>query len=136
MKSVVIYGSKRFKAEAREFARRLKEMGHVVLMPIKAAGVDYWSEDNRGRVEAKKKFEFISEHMDKIEESDAILVVNMTNGDIENYVGANTFLETGFAHYRQKKIYLLNPLPNLQYIRDEVETIDPVILNGDLSLIV
>ena len=134
--TITLCGSIKFMDQMQAIQKKLEEMGHVVLMPIKAAGVDYWSEDNRSRVEAKKKFEFINEHLDKIEVSDAILVVNMTKGDIENYVGANTFLETGFAHYRQKKIYLLNPLPNLQYIRDEIETIDPVIINGDLSLVV
>jgi hypothetical protein len=113
----------------------LEKMGHGVLMPVKAAGVDYWAEDNRSRVEAKRKFELISEHMDKIEKSDAILVVNMTKGEVEHYIGANTFLEIGFAHYRKKKIYLLNPAPNQQYIKDEIETIDPMVLNGDLTKI-
>lgn len=132
---ITLCGSIKFMDQMQAIQKELEEMGHVVLMPIKAKGVDYWSEDNRSRVEAKKKFELISEHLDKIEESDAILIVNLTKGEIENYVGANTFLEMGFAHYRKKKIYLLNPLPVQPYIRDEIETIDPLILNGDLSLI-
>ena len=110
-------------------------MGHVVLMPIKAEGVDYWSEDNSGRVVAKGKLRLIDEHMDKIEKSDAILVVNITKGDIKNYIGANTFLEIGFAHYRGRKIYSLNPLPDQPYIKDEIETINPVVLSGDLTQI-
>mgnify|MGYP001560259551 CR=1 FL=1 len=132
---ITLCGSIKFMDEMRAVQKRLEEMGHVVLMPIKAAGVDYWSEDNRSRVEAKKKFELINEHLGKIEISEAILVVNMTKGEIANYIGANTFLEMGFAHYWQKKIYLLNPLPNQPYIRDEIETIDPVVINNDLALI-
>ncbi len=110
-------------------------MGHVVLMPIKVDGVDYWSGDNSGRVVAKGKLRLIDEHMDKIEKSDAILVVNITKGDIKNYIGANTFLEIGFAHYRGRKIYSLNPLPDQPYIKDEIETINPVVLSGDLTQI-
>jgi len=100
----------------------LKKKGHRVLMPVKAKEVDYWSDDNISRVEAKKKY-------------DAILAVNITKGDIENYIGANTSLEMGFAHYRKKKIFAFNPLPNQKYILDEIMTIDPVILHGDLSKI-
>jgi len=113
----------------------LKNLGHSALMPIKAEGVDYWAEDNAGRVEAKKKFEFIKEHLEKIEKSDAILVVNITKGDIENYIGANTFLEIGFAHHHNKKIYFLNPIPDQKYIIDEILTVEPVVLNGDFSRI-
>ena len=104
-------------------------------MPVKAQGVDYWEKDNTKRVEAKKKFEFINEHLDKIENSDAILVVNVTKKEIGNYIGANPFLEMGFAYYRKKKIYALNPLPNQPYIIDELLTIEPIVLNGDYSKI-
>ena len=119
-----------------EAKNELEEIGHICLMPVKAKGVDYWAEDNIARVQAKKQFEFISEHMDKIEESEAILVVNLTKGDIENYIGANTFLEIGFAHYRDKKIYLLNEIPKQKYIEDEILTIEPTVLYGDLTKII
>lgn len=114
---------------------KLESMGHEILMPIKAEGVDYWSDDGKARVEAKKKYEFISEHMDKIEKSDAILVVNITKGDSKHYIGANTFLEIGFAHHRDKKIYLLNPIPDQKYIEDEIMAVEPIVLNGDLTKI-
>lgn len=133
--TITICGSIKFYDQMLEAKDKLEGMGHAVLMPVKAKDVDYWSEDNTSRVEAKKKFEFISEHMDKIEKSDAILVVNITKGEIENYIGANTFLEIGFAHYRDKKIYLLNPIPNQKYIEDEILTVEPIVLNGDLTKI-
>ncbi|MBI5732886.1 hypothetical protein HY967_02935 [Candidatus Jorgensenbacteria bacterium] len=133
--TITICGSIKFFEQMLETKNKLEGMGHTVLMPIKADDVDYWSEDNSSRVQAKKKFEFISEHMDKIEKSDAILVVNVTKGDIKNYIGANTFLEIGFAHYRDKGIYLLNPIPNHKYIEDEILTVDPIVLNGDLTKI-
>lgn len=133
--TITICASIKFFDQALEVQRQLERMGHTVLMPIKAAGVDYWSEDNTGRVHAKKELGLISEHMDKIERSDAILVLNITKGDIEHYIGANTFLEIGFAHYRGKKIYLLNPIPDQKYIMDEMLTVEPIVLNGDLTKI-
>jgi len=115
--------------------KNLSNLGHEVLMPVQAEGVDYWSDDRKSRVEAKKKFEFIGEHMDKIRKSDAILVVNITKKEIENYIGANTFLEIGYAHYKKKKIFFLNPIPDQPYIIDEIETVETQIINGDYSKI-
>ncbi|MFC1594966.1 hypothetical protein ACFL3E_00880 [Patescibacteria group bacterium] len=132
---ITLCGSIKFFDDMRKIQSTLEQAGHFVHMPIKADGVDYWSEDNASRVEAKRNLELISEHMDKVEDADAILVVNMTKGDIENYIGANTFLEIGFAHHRKKKIYFLNSMPGQKYILDEIETVQPIILNGDLSLI-
>src|SRR3989344_1946573 len=130
---ITICGSIKFYDEMLNAKVQLEKLGHKVLIPGKAQDVDYWEKDNTKRVEAKKKFEFISEHMDKIENSDAILVVNITKKDIKNYIGANTFLEMGFAHYRKKKIFTLNPLPDQTYIMDELVTFEPIVLNGRLE---
>lgn len=132
---IAICGSIKFYDDMLRVQKELESLGHTVLIPVKAIGIDYWAEDNKNRVEAKKKFEFIGEHLDKIEISDAVLVVNVTKKEIENYIGANTFLEMGFAYYRKKKIYTLNPLPNQPYIIDELLTFDPVVLNGKLEAI-
>lgn len=131
--TITICGSIKFFDEMVAIQKDLEARGHTVLMPVKAKGVDYWASDNTSRVQAKKTLELINEHFNKIEKSDAILVVNITKGDIENYIGANTFLELGFAHYRDKKIYLLNPIPDQPYIIDEVLTIDPIILDGKID---
>lgn len=132
---ITICGSIKFMDEMKKIEAELKRLGHKVLMPTEAEGVDYWAEDNKGRVEAKKKFGFIRKHMDEIKKSDAILVVNVTKKGIKNYIGANTFLEMGFAYYLKKKIFTLNPFPDQPYIIDELLTFDPIVLNGDLSKI-
>lgn len=116
-----------------EVRKKLEEMGHTVLMPIKVPGVDYWAEDNSSRVNAKRSLGLIGEHMNKIDKSDAILVVNITKKDIDNYIGANTFAEISFAHYKGKKIFVLNSLPNQPYIKDEIEAVDAIVLNGDID---
>jgi len=132
---ITICGSIKFMAQMKKAEKNLSNLGHEVLMPVQAEGVDYWSDDRKSRVEAKKKFEFIGEHMDKIRKSDAILVVNITKKEIENYIGANTFLEIGYAHYKKKKIFFLNPIPDQPYIIDEIETVETQIINGDYSKI-
>lgn len=39
-----------------------------------------------------------------------------------------------FAHVLNKKIFLLNPIPQINY-SDEIEAMNPIILNHDLSKI-
>lgn len=131
--TITLCGSIKFFDQMVELQKQLEAAGHTVFMPVKADGVDYWAEDNSSRVAAKKGLGLMKKHYQKIEKSDAILVANLTKGDIENYIGANTFLEIGFAHYIDKKIYLLNPAPNQPYIRDEIETVEPTVLNGDVA---
>ena len=133
--TITICGSIKFIEEMRSIEKRLINIGHKVYMPVKAPGVDYWEKDNSKRVIAKRGLGLIEKHLDKIEISDAILVVNVDKLRKKNYVGANTFTEICFARYRKKKIYFLNPIPRQSYILDELQSIDPVILNGDLSKI-
>jgi len=133
--TITVCGSIKFYDQEVEIQKKLEAMGHTVFMPIKVPGVNYWAEDNSGRVQAKQSLGLIGEHMRKIENSDAILVTNFTKGEIENYIGANSFLEIGFAHYKGKKIYFLNPMPDQPYIKDELQAVEPIILNGDLSKI-
>ncbi len=126
----------KFFKEMKKSKESLRSFGHEVLMPEEMKDVDYWSEDRSDRVTAKRRGEFIRMHMNKIVRSDAILVVNITRKDIENYIGANTFLEIGFAHYNRKIIFLLNPIPEQSYIIDEIETIGPEVIDGDYSKII
>ena len=83
----------------------------------------------------KDKFEndAIREYLHIIKECDAVLVLNYDNHGIKNYVGGNTLIEIGFAHYWKKKIFLLNQMPDTPYCRSEIEAMMPAILNGDLD---
>ena len=67
--------------------------------------------------------------------ADAVLVLNYDKNGIKNYIGANTFMEMGFAHILNQKIFVLNPLPEFEFYRTEIEAMRPIILNGDLSKI-
>lgn len=132
---ITICGSLKFHDNLLVLEEKLKNLGHIVYMPVKAEGVDYWEKDGTARVAAKKGMDLISKHMDKIQKSDAILVCNYDKKDITNYVGANTFAEILMAHYFKKKIFFLNPIPAQDYISEELLSVDPVIVNGKLESI-
>jgi hypothetical protein len=134
-KTITICGSMKFTKEMVDIEKKVKIFGYKVLMPIDLK-IDYWGDtslSHKTRTEAKKEKDLIREHFRKIDKSDAILVVNLTKGKIKHYIGANTFLELGYAHYINRKIILLNKLPNQKYIRDELMALNIASLNGKLE---
>ncbi len=85
-------------------------------------------------VKNKMDHDLIRDYFEEIKTGDAVLIVNDERKGIANYIGGNSFLEMAFAHVLHKEIFLLNPIPEMGY-SDELIAMQPVILNGDLSLI-
>lgn len=137
---ITICGSLAFKKEMLEFRDKLKKLGHK---PIIASYIEdlvlgrkpkllKQIKKNHGKV--KKDYGFIKWYYQAIKRSDAILVLNFDKKGIKNYIGGNTLMEMGFAHIHDKKIFLLNPIPELGY-KDEIRAIVTKVLSGDLRLI-
>lgn len=70
----------------------------------------------------------------KVAENDGILVLNFEKNGLANYIGGAVFMEMIKAFELNKKIFLYNPVPN-NILKDEIEGMDPIIINGDLNLI-
>jgi hypothetical protein len=125
-------GSIKFSPEMKRIARILEEAGKVAVLPKSVIELDEETavSENYDRVGRKREIDAIKIHFDKIAEADAILVCNYAKNGVENYIGANTFLEMGFAHYARKKIYLIAPLPDMRYINDELFAFDVEVIGG------
>ena len=130
-KTICLCGSIKFAPEMKEVARELKKAGKIAMLPKSVIELDEQTAVNESYDKAKRKREIdaIKIHFDKIAEADAILVCNHDKNGIKNYIGANTFLEMGFAHYAKKKIYLISPLPDMTYINDELFAFDVEVIN-------
>lgn len=87
------------------------------------------------KLEQKNNMDAIREFWNMMQGADGVLILNLDKHGIKNYIGGNTFLEIGFAHVLNQKIFLLNPIPDIQFYKTEIEAMKPVVLNGDLSLI-
>ena len=140
---IAICGSLNFTKEIHELATNLRNLGFEVQIPLSCERIlsgDFCletikKEKEEGTFSSRAiKFDSIREYWNKIDKSDAILVANFDKNNIANYIGGNTFLEIGFAHILNKKIFLLNQIPELNY-KDEIEAMQPIILNKDLSKI-
>jgi len=82
----------------------------------------------------KIQLDVIKSYFQKIKEQDAIFVINKDKNNVKNYVGGNSLIEIAFAHVLEKKIFLLNPIPEVNY-SDEIEAMNPIVLDGNLNLI-
>ncbi len=135
--TIAICGSLNFYKEMRQLQHTLEASGHTVLVPKSFDLLENKTFKKPATVEerlaAEAKYDFIREHFRKIEQSDVVLVANYDKKEIAGYIGGNTFLEMGIAFYLGKKIYLLNPIPAMEYCELELYAMRPVILNGDLS---
>jgi len=142
---IVICASVDFTPKIKEIKDELKRMGHDVEIPfmvkkilageikleeflaVKEAAGDGIFREQAGE-------DLILRYYNLIKEAAAILVVNCEKKGIKDYIGGNVFLEMGFAYTMDKKIFLLNPIPEMAY-RDELVAMRPMIINNDLSKI-
>ncbi len=115
----------------------LKDLGHDAFMTDLASPfVGKTDEEKEAiKIDQKQNKDAIRLFWRKMQGADAVLVANYDKHGIANYIGGNTFLEMGFAHVLDQKIYLLNPIPDMPYYKTEMEAMKPVILNGDLTKI-
>lgn len=145
---ITLCGSIAFYSEMQKIKQQLEEMGHEIkLPPTEVRGKDGQlisvAEYYQIRKNAKDdelwvwdtKAGAIMAHFEKIDWSDAILVLNYEKNGIAGYVGGNTLMEIGVAFFLKKKIYFLNNIPELSY-KEELLGMKPTIIDGDLKKII
>lgn len=135
---ITISASMFFYKEMRMVKSVLEERGHEVIVPM-GTDEDVPIEAKPGitrdeLIAAKIEYDFIRKHFKNIEGSDAILILNYPRRGIEGYIGGNTFLEMGHAFGLGKKIFVLYPLPKMDY-EAEMHAMQPIVLDGDLTKI-
>jgi hypothetical protein len=138
---IFICGSMSFAKEMLEAEEKLKTMGHIANPPCDTRDFVEDSSKSTDNHEENLKHcienDIIRKCFNEIAERDAILVLNYPKNGTEGYLGPSVLMEIGLAYFLRKKIFLLNPLPPVEKARysHEVLIMQPVILNGDLSLI-
>lgn len=120
--------------------KKLERLGHTALIPH---GTEPHLVDNKfveklgDNLEYCIKNNIMKKNFDMVEGSDAILVLNPTRNNIEGYIGVSVLMEMAVAHHLNKKIFILNDIPNFGNARwaQEVRIMQPLVLNGDLGKI-
>lgn len=134
---VGVAGSMQFTERMMELCEQLEKQGHLAFMskfaPFFVGKTD--EEKEKIKLTQKNQHDAIREFWKPMQTADALLVANYDKHGIKNYIGGNAFLEMGFAHVLNQKIYLLNPIPNMPYYGTEIAAMRPTVINGNLSLI-
>lgn len=131
---VCICCSLTFTNEVQEIAKMLETLGYEVLLPNGVIN-RLTMQPNFDPVQAKIDTDSNHIHVDKIRESDAVLVCNFLKNCTPGYIGANTFAELFAANYFNKPIYALYPLPENDYIHDEIQSFGITVLNNNFNLL-
>ena len=139
---IVICASISFTNKIKEVADYLSKKGYEIEIPFTSQRIingeftleEFLNEKQKNGDGALRKIhdDLIKRYYEIIKNSDAVLVVNMDKKGIENYIGGNTLIEMAFAHVLDKKVFLLNPIPEISY-KDEIMAMQPVILNSNLD---
>lgn len=134
---ILILGSMTFSPEMKSIGEELKKKGHKIKLPEfieDYVGCGTREEMHKRAVKNKLDNNLYESYHKLIEETEAILIVNEGKKNIGGYIGANSLMEMGFARALNKKIYLLNKIPEMDYT-DEINATQPIVLNGNLELI-
>ena len=138
---ILIICSKKFYSKIEEVKKILEEKNIEVFLPN--CYDDPTTEQRMwdlGKEEHQKfKAKMYKQSEETISKMDAVLVLNFDkeqDGKIDkDYIGGATFLEMYDAFRLNKKIYLYNNIPN-GMLFDEIEGFGPIVINGNLDLLV
>lgn len=133
-----VIGSMQYTEKMIELRDELIELGHDAFVTTLASPFIGKSDEEKEEIKLSQKnnLDAIREFWKLMQGADAVLAVNLDKHGVKNYIGGNTFLELGFAHVLNQKIYLLNPIPKMPYYETEIVAMKPIVINGDLSKIV
>ena len=138
MKTITICNSGKLYQQVLQLKKDLENLGYKVLVHEAEVNVNgnivpvekfnemkktKWNSDVNKAVSPK-----IRAHFDKIEKSDAIVVMNKDKDDKKNYIGGNTLIEMGLAFYLKLPIFLTNPVPEYLSYAEEIKGVNPIIL--------
>jgi hypothetical protein len=138
---ITLCGSVKFADKLVEIYRELEKIGHQPMMHEEMFGIaDGTAKElidgiSMDHAEVKRKNNFIRWWHDCIKSGDAVLICNFDKNGIKNYIGGNTLMEIGFAHVNDKKVFLLNPIPEDVSYADEIKAMVDEIIDGNLEKI-
>lgn len=134
----------KFTEKFKLLSLELEKLGHKVYYPKSESSYFNWDRWITDKLEnnwistselgaiINEKQQIFNMHIKYIEQSDAILIANYDKHDIKWYIWVSTLIEASIAHYLNKKIFILNSIPNIEY-QDEIHRLIPIALENNLQ---
>lgn len=141
MTTITICSSANFYRQSVDIQSQLEKLGYKAIIPATAERMkqtgDYkvshhktWFGNER---DYRKKTALMRGHFDKVEKSDAILVLNYEKHGVDNYIGGNVLMEMALAFHLKKPIFILNEIPSKSAFLEEIIGLDPIVLHGKVE---
>ena len=137
---ILIICSKKFYNQIPNIKEKLESNNHIIYLPNCYNEPSTEDEMKKIGEEEHKKFKakMFRQSEKTINQMDAVLVLNFDKEEdsivMKNYIGGATFLEMYDAFRFNKKIYLLNQIPD-GILKDEIKGFNPILINGNIDLI-
>ncbi|MEO5950306.1 MAG: hypothetical protein ABIQ04_02560 [Candidatus Saccharimonadales bacterium] len=109
-----------------ETAVLMKKSGVFSLDPLSTLNM---TDNSDAKTQAMRK------HIDEVRRADAILVINDEKHNIPDYIGPNVLIEMAIAFADHIPIYLINNIPAVSPLLDELKGLKPIPLLGNLKRI-
>ena len=134
---IFVLGSMQFSEQMVEARNQLREMGHEAVTSVFVDAFIGKNDEEKEQVKLEQKNTQDAMKVDcaQVPGNDAVLVMNLEKHGIPGYIGGNVLIEMGYAHILGKKIFLLNPIPDIRFYKTELVAMKPVVLNGNLNII-
>ena len=133
LKHLLICGSMHFYKEMQNCQEYLMAKGIEAIIPKDEGSLpEIMSEEEFRTFKKRVSSAYLRKIRDK--ETAAVLVFNAPKKGIDNYIGANTFVELAMAFAWNRSIYLMNDI--YKPYEDELEAWDAICLHGDLNILV
>ncbi|MEX0616662.1 MAG: hypothetical protein WD231_02480 [Candidatus Woykebacteria bacterium] len=138
---ICLCSSASFFKEVLEIEKELKKMGFSVSVPLTSKkmeksgnfDVSHYKNWYKDKSEYRRKAYLMRNHFEKIEKSDAILVVNLKKNGLDGYIGGNGLIEMALAFWLKKKIFVLNKVSEKSSLYEEILGVQPIFLDADLN---
>lgn len=133
---IVIAGSMQFADQMMAAKRLLEQSGHQVEVSGETERMVGKNDGQKEviKLDLKLGHDAIKKFWQKMENADALLVLNYDKHGVSNYIGGNTLMDIALAYHWNQKIFLLNPIPEISYT-SEIVAMKPIVINGDYGLI-
>jgi hypothetical protein len=143
LKKITIVSSASFFKQVLEVEKELKKLGFKVLVPMTARkmkasdnfDVSFYKTWFKNPNDYSNKAFLMRNHINKVVEADAILVMNPNKKGVEGYIGGNSLIEMAISFYFRKPIFILNSISKKSPFYEEIFGMLPIFLDGDLTKI-
>ncbi len=126
-----------FAVQMNECKTKLESYGHEVLVPLDTdmhiASPNL--KDSAAEAAHAVELDAYRDHYNKIEASDAVLILNLPKKGKSQYIGNATTIEIGVAYFLRKKIYVYKAMSPTENMTEELEAFRATWVNEDLGKI-